>query len=115
MQPEAQRFIADMTELGVEPEAHAELVIYRVTPIDGAHAGAPVETGVSVDELGSWPQVPPHWVHLPASVRFPQTNSQPSPKSGWSMHSRQTSGWGDAPPAVEWVSHIRSVLGEAVA
>ena len=115
MQLEAQRFIADMTELGLDPTAEAELVIYRVTPIDGARAGTPVETGVSLDELGSWPQVPPHWVHLPASVRFPQTNTQPSPKSGWLMHSRNITGWGDAPPAVGWASHIRAVLSEAAA
>ena len=115
MQAEVQRFIADMTELGLAPEVEAELVVYRVTPIDGAYAGTHVVTGVSVDELSSWPQVPPHWVHLPASVRFPQTNSQPSPKSGWLMHSRQITGWGDAPPAVEWASHIRAVLSEAAA
>ena len=115
MQREAQRFIADMTELGLDPTVESELVIYRVTPIDGAHAGTPVETGGSLDELGSWPQVPPHWVHFPASVRFPQTNTQPSPKSGWLMHSRQITGWDDAPPAVGWVSHIRAVLSEAVA
>lgn len=115
MQLEARRFIADTRELGLAPEVEAGLVIYRVTPIDGAYAGTPVETGVSVDELGSWSQVPPHWVHLPTSVHFPETNSQPSSKSGWSMHSRQISGWGDAPPAVEWVSHIRAVLSEAAA
>lgn len=115
MQPEVRRFIDDMTELGLAPTVEAELVTYRVTPIDGAYAGTPVETGVSVDELSSWPQVPPHWVHLPPSVRFPHSNTQPSPKSGWLMHSRQITGWGDAPPAVEWVSHIRSVLGEAAA
>ena len=115
MQREAQRFIADVTELGLDPTVEAELVIYRVTPIDGAHAGTPVETGSSLYELGSWPQVPPHWVHFPASVRFRQTNTQPSPKSGWLMHSRQITGWDDAPPAVGWVSHIRAVLSEAVA
>ena len=111
----ARRFVDDMTEFGLDPRVEAELVIYRVTPIDGACAGTAVETGVSLDELGSWPQVPPHWVHLPASVRFPETNSQPSPKSGWLMHSRQITGWGDAPPAIGWASHVRAVLSEAAA
>ena len=59
-----QRFVDDMTELGLDPRVEAELVICRVTPIDGARAGTPVETGVSLDELGSWPQVPAHWVVL---------------------------------------------------
>ena len=110
-----RRFVRDMAEFGLDRRVEAELVIYRVTPIDGARAGTAVETGVSLDELGSWPQVPPHWVHLPASVRFPETNSQPSPKSGWLMHSRQITGWGDAPPASGWASHVRAVLSEAAA
>ena len=110
-----QRFIDDMTEIGLTPTVEDELVVYRVTPVDGARAGTPVETGISLEELGPWPQVPPHWVHLPASVRFPQTNSQPSPRAGWLMHSRQIAGWGDAAPAVAWVSHIRAVLSEAAA
>ena len=110
-----QRFVDDMAELGLDPTVEAELVVYGVTPIDGARAGTPVATGVSLEELASWPQVPPHWVHLPASVQFSQTNAQPSPKSGWLMHSRQITGWGDAPPAVGWVSHIRAVVSEATA
>lgn len=115
MEGGTRRFVDDITDLGLAPTVEAEVVIYRVTPIEGASAGTPLDTGVSIDELGSWPQVPPHWVHLPATVRFPQTNTQPSPKSGWLMHSRQITGWGDAPPAVGWVSHVRAVLSEAIA
>ena len=115
MQLATQRFVDDMARLGLDPTVEAELVIYRVTPIDGAHAGTEVETGVGLDELSSWPQVPPHWVHLPDSLRFSQTNTQPSPKSGWLMHSRQITGWGDALPAAGWASHVRAVLSEATA
>ncbi len=108
-----QGFLADMTRLGFDPEVEANLVVYRLIPVDGSLAGTEIETGVSVDELGSWPQVPPHWVHLPGSVSFPGANSQGSPKSGWLMHSRDLRGWGDSPPAVCWSSHVRGVLSEA--
>lgn len=111
----AEAFIRDMTELGLETTLEAELVIYKVVAVDGAYAGRPVETAIGVDELGPWPQVPPHWLHFPADVRFSTTNSQPSPRSGWVMHSRQIAGWGDAPAGVAWVSHVRAVLSEAVA
>ena len=108
-------FVDDMTELGFAAMVEAELVILRVAPIDGAHAGNWVETGVSTDELTPWPQTPPHWIHLPAGINFPQTNTQPSPKSGWLMHSRDFTGWGDAAPGINWASHVRAVLSEAIA
>ena len=107
-------FIKNMAEFGCKVTLEAELVICQVVAIDGAYAGSPVETGVSIGELDSWPQVPPHWLHFPAGIRFSQTNSQPSPKSGWLMHSRQITGWGDAPAGVAWASHVRAVLSEAV-
>ncbi len=115
MQAGAERFIQDMARLGFEAILEADLVIYRVVAVDGAYVGRSVETGVSVGELQPWPQVPPHWLHFPDTLRFSQTNCQPSPKSGWLMHSRQITGWGDAPPCVAWASHVRAVLSEAVA
>ena len=115
MQTGVEAFIQDMTELGFEATVEAELVIYRVVAVDGAHAGLQVETGVGISELQPWPQVPPHWLHFPRGVGFSQTNSQPSPKSEWLMHSRQITGWGDAPAGVAWASHVRAVLSEAVA
>ena len=109
-----QAFIQDMTELGFEPTLEAELVIYQVVPADGAYVGTAVETAVSVGELEAWPQIPPHWVHFASGVRFLRTNSRPSPKPGWLMHSRQIAGWGDAPAGVGWASHLRAVLSEAL-
>ncbi len=114
MPPGVLRFIDDITQLGFNPMVEAGLVVYRITPIDGAYAGIAVETGVGTDELASWPQVPPHWVHFPAGIGFYRTNSQASPKSGWLMHSRQIEGWGDTPPRICWSSHIRAVLSEAI-
>ena len=110
-----QGFIDDLTHLGFEPTVENGLVLYRITPVVGAHTGIAVETGVGVDELTPWPQVPPHWIHLPDSIGFSRTNSQESPKSGWLMHSRQFKGWGDAPAEICWTSHVRGVLCEATA
>lgn len=109
-----EAFIQDMTELGFEATREVELVIYKVVAVDGAYAGRQVKTGVGVGELEPWPQVPPHWLHFPADVKFSQTNSKPSSKSGWLMHSRQITGWGDAPAGVAWASHVRAVLSETV-
>ena len=115
MQAGVERFIQDMAGLGFEAMLEADLVVYRVMAVDGEYAGRSVETGVSAGELQPWPQVPPHWLHFPDAVTFSQTNSQPSPKPGWLMHSRQITGWGDAPPGVAWASHVRAVLSETVA
>ena len=108
------KFIADMERVGFDLIVEAGLVVYQIDPVDGARCGTVVETGVSVDELKAWPQVPPHWVHLPSDVVFSHTNSEPSTKSGWLRHSRKLRGWGDAEPAICWASHVRSVVCEAV-
>ena len=108
-----RKFIDSMTEASFAPKVEANVVIFEIVPVDGAHAGYSVATGVSIDELDAWPQVPPHWIHFPASIVFPRSNSKPSPKSGWLKHSRDMLGWGDAPPAISWASHVRAVLSEA--
>ena len=115
MQTGVEAFIQDMTRLGFELTLEAELVVYQVVAVDGAYAGKPIETGVGISELRPWPQVPPHWLHFPGSVRFSSTNSRPSQKSEWLMHSRRITGWGDAPAGVAWASHVRAVLSETVA
>lgn len=106
-------FIDDMKGVGIDASVEAELVVYRIQPVDGAHAGSPVDTGVSIAELTAWPQIPPHWVHISTCISFPRTNSQPSPKPGWLMHSRDLQRWGEAPPGVSWAGHVRAILGEA--
>ena len=115
MQMGVEGFVQSMMEIGFETTLEAGLAIYRMLAIDGACAGIPVETGVSIEELETWPQVPPHWLHFPADIRFSRTNSQTSSKQGWLMHSRQITGWGDAPAGIAWVSHVRAVLSERVA
>ena len=109
-----QAFLDEMDEFGLFPRAEAGLVICCFTPIDGFRAGSQVEVGVSDDELHSWPQMPPHWIHLPNDIEFVHTNAEPSPKEGWLKHSRDCPGWGDSPPSRCWIAHVQYVLGEAV-
>jgi hypothetical protein len=107
-------FIAGLRRCGVESTTNNGVVTFAVEAFDGAHAGQPVLTGVSTEELQSWPLTPPHWVHFPAEIKFAQTNSQASAVPGWLRHSRQIHGWGSAPePAQAWIAHVRGVLGEA--
>ena len=108
-----QKFTDDMAKAGFSSTVEGEVVSFQIVPVDGAHAGCSVDTGVSAGELDAWPQVPPHWVHFPSRVTLSRTNSQASPKPGWLMHSRNLSDWGDAPPAISWASHVRAVLSEA--
>jgi hypothetical protein len=98
-------FVDGLRRLRADPEVRDGLVVYRVEL---------VETAVEVAELTGWPMVPPHWIHLPALVVLPATNSQPSTRSGWLRHSRQVWGWGgDADPVRAWVAHVRGVLAAA--
>jgi hypothetical protein len=107
-------FIAGLAECGITTVVHHGVVTFAVTPIDGAHAGLEVEVGVCTEELGGWPAVPPHWVHLPGTITFTATNSQPSTIPGWLKHSRGTANWGDATHAAQaYVAHLRAIVGDA--
>jgi hypothetical protein len=110
----ADGFIAGLRDGGLDPVTQSEIVCFQAVPVTGVLAGTAVECGVAVEELGSWPTVPPHWLHLPATIPFPRTNISPSPLAGWVRHSRPPAGWGnDAAPAQAYLAHVRGILGEA--
>lgn len=111
----ADEFIEGLRRLGFEPAVDSQLVIYEIEPVEGARAGKPVRTAVAVDDLVRWPQMPPHWIHLPNDVKLWRTNTRPSVRQGWTMHSRKTGTWGhDRNPVSAWVSHVRGILGEVI-
>lgn len=108
-------FIAGLRRCGLEPVVEADVVTFDIEPVQGAHAGWSLATGASVEEVVSWPAVPPHWVHFPSEVTFSHSNTQPSSRPGFTKHSRQISRWGNAAePAQAWLAHVRGVAGEAV-
>ena len=107
-------FVEGLRRCGARPQTTANHVIYTVEPVEGRFAGEPFETAVDMGELARWPLVPPHWIHLPADVALPGTNSRSSSISGWLRHSRHIAGWGqDADPASGWLAHVRCVIGDA--
>jgi hypothetical protein len=109
-----QAFVEGLHRCGARPRATADHVVYTVEPVDGRFAGEPFETAVDTAELARWPLVPPHWIHLPADVTLPGTNSRASSINGWLRHSRHIAGWGrDADPASGWLAHVRRVIGDA--
>jgi hypothetical protein len=109
-----EAFVTGLHRCGAAPRATGCHVVYTVEPVEGRFAGEPFATAVDAGELARWPLVPPHWIHVPAGVSFPATNSRVSAIAGWLQHSRHIAGWGrDADPASGWLAHVRSVVGEA--
>ena len=112
----AQQFITDMTATGASAQVNGPRILYSVTAIGGALAGQTITTGVSVSEVESWPAIPPHWIHLPASVEFEQTNMDETDcLPGWKRHSREY-GYADmsVPPALAWLRHVRGFVSIAI-
>lgn len=112
----AQQFIDDMTAAGAPARADGPRILYEVLAVNGALAGQVVTTGVSVSEVQSWPAVPPHWIHLPDSVQFAETNTDDTDSlPGWKRHSRDYS-YTDmsVPPARSWLGHVRGFVSIAI-
>jgi hypothetical protein len=108
-------FLSSLRRCGMEGVVEAGVVAFAVEPLGGVRAGTAVPTGVGVDELSTWPAVPPHWAHFPNDVRFPASNTQPSSRAGWTKHSRNIPRWGNAAePGQAWLAHARAIAGEAV-
>lgn len=112
-----RRFIADMAAAGAPVTVDGPRLMYEVTAVAGPYAASPVPTGVSASEVGNWPLVPPHWMHLQAEVMFPpgETNMDAGDaRPGWLRHSRDLGAWDmTVPPALAWLRHVRGVVSAA--
>jgi hypothetical protein len=107
-------FRAGLAGCGVETSVRSGVVVFAV--VAATRSGViTIETGVAVAELQAWPAVPPHWIHLPASVQFAHTNiNAQETLPGWARHSRDIVGWGNAQePGQAWLAHVRGVMLEA--
>jgi hypothetical protein len=107
-------FIGGMRRCGIDATVNMSIVVFTVVAA-GRSGLLTIETGVATAELAAWSAVPPHWVHLPATVQLVSTNSNHDETlPGWVRHSRQVNGWGDAEePAQAWLAHVRRVLQDA--
>lgn len=112
----AQRFADNMADQGASVIAEPGRLVFEVLAVSGPLAGQRVPTGVSLSEVQMWPQVPPHWVHLPSTVVFATTNSDATDcPPGWLRHSRDFALTDTSvPPALSWLRHVRGVLSSAV-
>lgn len=112
----ARSFADDMAAAGTPVRAEPGRLMYEVLAVGGAMAGHSVTTGVSLAEVQSWPQVPPHWVHLPEAIAFETTNADTTDcPPGWRRHSREFAFTDmSTPPATTWLRHVRGLLSLAV-
>lgn len=112
----SRQFIADMTAAGAPARADGPRILYDIVAFGGSLAGQTITTGVSISEVQSWPAVPPHWIHLPASIQFAETNVDDADCApGYKRHSRDYS-YTDTSihPARAWLSHVRGFVSIAI-
>jgi hypothetical protein len=107
-------FIAALCRCGIDAAENTSIVVFTVVAA-GRSGPVTTQTGVAAAELEAWPAIPPHWVHFPATIKFASTNSnQDEVLPGWTRHSRQVNGWGDAEePGQAWLAHLRRILQDA--
>lgn len=112
----ARRFADDMAAVGAPVRAEPGRLMYDVVAVGGALTGQTVSTGVSLTEVQSWPQTPPHWVHLADAVQFESTNADTTDcPPGWRRHSREFQLIDmSIPPALAWLRHVRGLLSLAI-
>jgi hypothetical protein len=111
--PGLEEFQAGLESLGVKTERRADLVVAHVDPPVGPGAGQLVEVGT--DPPPDYPNVPPHWVHLPERFELPGGSRNASELgAGWSKWSRPHPSWRGGPSAPnQWLAHIRKLLADA--
>lgn len=107
-----RQFVADMTAAGAPARLVGQQILFDVEAVAGPLRGQVISTGVSVSEVQSWPMVPPHWIHLPDTIEFAETNTDTTDcPPGWRRHSRDFSlSFMSIPPARAWLQHVRGVL-----
>jgi hypothetical protein len=107
--PGPEEFAQRMRDLDVTVEQRGPLVIVQVEVPLGSNAGV---VAVGADPPADFPRVPPHWVHLPASIELPGGSRQPSELGAdWSKWSRPHKRWsGGSTAAQQWLAHARALL-----
>src|SRR5688500_3086864 len=108
-------FIAAVEDLGLKVEERGALAIVT---LDMGPGGSPGPHLLATDPPNAFPNVPPHWLHLPNGITLPGDSRRPSASgraselgADWWKWSRAHPKWrGGTNAAREWVAHVRSLL-----
>jgi hypothetical protein len=109
-----QKFIEAMQAMERALDVRDPIVLVRIDPPVGPHAGELVWVGA--DPPQDFPTIPPHWVHLSTAIELAGGGGQASELGvGWAKWSRPHKQWvGGDSAAREWVAHARALLGSAL-
>ena len=106
------RFLEHLRQHGLKVRRRGELAVVELNIVEGPLRGDEVEVGT--DPPADYPNVPPHWLHLPAALSLKHGTGQASELgTGYLKWSRPHPRWiGDDRSGRRWVAHTRSLLAE---
>ncbi len=101
--------MAGLRACGLTVEQRGALV---VATLDCGPSGTVRSQAVGADPPDDFPNVPPHWLHLPKGIRLPGDAGQASELGDdWWRWSRPHPKWkGGESGARSWIAHVRSLL-----
>lgn len=103
------RFMTDLTALGLKSERRGNLVLVTLD-IEREDLPGPLQVGA--DPPADFPNVPPHWLHAPRQLALPSGNPQASELGpDWLKWSRQHPSWKSGTNGAKlWLAHARSLV-----
>ena len=102
-------FVAGLKEVGCRPEQRGSLVVVKLDIVVAERADLSV---VATDPPDDFPNIPPHWLHLPKELALPgETGSSSELGDDWRKWSRKHPRWKGGDNAVQaWLAQVRSLL-----
>ena len=102
------QFIAGVQKLGLK---FRQVGNHVVVTLDVSPPGLSNPPDVGADPPADFPNIPPHWVHLPSDLALPEGKPRPSELGeSWRKWSRQHPKWRASLGVPGWVAHVRSLL-----
>ena len=103
-----ESFINGLDQLGIETERRGGLVLLTLDIVAG-DTGQPL---AATDPPPDFPNVPPHWLHLPKDVQLIGSGSRDSELGpDWLRWSRPHPNWvGGEHASKRWLAHVRSLI-----
>lgn len=105
----ADRFLGGLREKGLACESRSPLVL---VDLDVGPPGAATPFRVGTDPPGDFPNVPPHWLHLPREFVLPGGEGVQNSELGpdWRRWSRPHPKWTPGAGVDVWLAHARSLV-----